>query len=494
MYGTEQQMWHDQHLRLEGPVVATLEHVFCERWSDPAAAYLTLGPDTKKMPSGSIISSTENAIDRGRILHRTYTTDARHGTRTRAYYVGYGVTSSDVIAVRLSGREVSSDNYRITPQGLSFITSADGASGPPFDAPQPGLPLEIVYGSAQPKPLPDPQPVPEIITTAANIDSLANTQIWLTIANRGEARGAYEGGDTWATFRDSGVDASSFLGTVSDEAGTVVPVSPYRVGEFSNMAGIANACAQAREFIWIFDQYFWSRPYARLVAARLRAQPSLHVAIVLPPWSDLGEDSFGKTQHSLRYRALSVLGSADIKDRVAVYFPWYQVGSRNVGIYAHAKVQLFDDQLMVCGSCNLNERSFSVDSEVCCAVESLTVVQQHYRKLWEHFVSPFGGYPFPITFASGWGRSFYLQLFGALSFSGTHYLQFDEGGHVSNVTTLPNGAIRTAPLEGGLPDRDFETEVCEPYGLPLGLYSALDLQQIVDTIESHRAGVRSPRM
>jgi hypothetical protein len=247
----------------------------------------------------------------------------------------------------------------------------------------------------------------------------------------------------------------------------------------------------AQEFIWIFDQYFWSVPYARLLANRLQNEPSLHVVIVLPPWSDMGADTMRDAQHRLRWNALAILGDASIADRVAVYVPWYSRKFRNVGVYCHAKTQLFDDQLLVSGSCNLNERSFSVDSEMVCAVQSQSVVRKHYHALWEHFVYPPGiGVPFPTpTFAPGWGATFFLQLYGALSLQSAPLLR-SESAHQSPNVALPNGVTRVSPQVEYAIDTLVADPIAEPRGFRGCLYHGRDLGEVVHAIEKQESSYR----
>jgi len=486
LYGMNQQIWHDQHLKLEGPVVKTLEHVFVERWSEPSASCLVLGDDGYEMPNGSIISSSKNAFETKTFL-RTHTING-----AESYYIDYGVRSkSDIEKVRLAGQDQDLTFWRVDPQGrLSFPSSL-------FRLIKAGDKLEILYRRKQPKSLLQPLPVPIVPASSATPAKKAKTQIWLTIPLRGEARDGWEGGKAWVQLNQSGVDESRIQSQLTYEGGERVLPFPYRLGEFSNMAGIANACGKAKELIWIFDQYFWSVPYGRLLAKRLNEESGLHVIIVLPPWSDMGEGYFGDSQHRLRWTALRILGAPIIFNRVAVYIPWYTNPPRNVGIYCHAKVQLFDDDLLVCGSCNINERSYSVDSEVCCAVESKQVVQNHYEELWNHFIkSAFSRQLHAQNFTPGWGARFFSQLKSIVSQRAATYLH-EDNGHINQAPILPNGVVRNAP-EAGILDKALgktvPDQINEPHGLPDRLYHVRNLAEIVDAIERFDPSIRRPSL
>jgi phosphatidylserine/phosphatidylglycerophosphate/cardiolipin synthase-like enzyme len=255
VYGPGYRHWHDHHLQLSGPVVATLEQQFAERW---------------------IMDVTSG---------RVYLFDR---------------TSS-----------IGGDNQ------VQLTSSAAFANG-------------------QVLPLPAAQPLPP----AGSV----TVQMWRTIPLR-----------------------------------PGISVGPFVRGEFTVLAGVANAVCQATELITIWDQYFWSEPLARLLAARMMANPSMLLLIVLPP--------YGTTQPAmelmLRKNALQDLWNGlDVpgRARVAVLDMWS--AGPNTGVYVHAKTQTYDDQLLVCGSANMNRRSTECDAELDCAVLDQVTVATHLANLY----------------------------------------------------------------------------------------------------------------
>ncbi len=256
VYGAARHMWHDQHLRLEGPIVATLEDQFAERWRDQAKV-----------------------------------ADLRH----------VNFRDGDVI---FSSPEAFDDKRRIIPLPDAARLTAAGTS---------------------------------------------TVQMWRTIP--------------WRDAR---------------------PGPPFRRAEFTVMAGYAHAASAATELLWIFDQYFWSRAYARLLNARLREVPTLRIVVVLPPWADNGTPDQQGVAHRARKLALDTVihGIEDADLRFAVYNLWDPRRPGGRGIYCHAKAHTYDASLYVCGSANINRRSLQCDSELACAVNDPAVVKDHQRRLW----------------------------------------------------------------------------------------------------------------
>jgi phosphatidylserine/phosphatidylglycerophosphate/cardiolipin synthase-like enzyme len=260
------QIWHDQHLRLEGPIVAAVEETFRERWKDSGDP-IALPKDPGKWKVGSVLVSSK-ALDQGKIR----TLD---------------------VPLDIQG-----------PAGSSLV------------------------------------------------------QLWRTMPIR---------------KRED---------------------SPFKRGEYTIIAGVANACQQASKLIWIFDQYFWSLPMARLLNWQLDQNPDLHVIVILPPFSDgermsipgLEFDSMSQVRtHKARKVALDALVASGKENRVGVYNLWNK--SRNDGIYCHAKAHTYDGNLLVCGSANVNRRSFTCDTEIACAVLNSSVVLDHQERLW-HLLFP----------------------------------------------------------------------------------------------------------
>ncbi len=287
VYGDDYQIWHDQHLGLQGPIVKTLEEQFCERWQDAGNVYESGFWGSLHHKNNQVIFSSKNAIKDGDILRLDEPKDVD-----------------------------------LKPGGSSLV------------------------------------------------------QMWRTIPIRLERK-----------------------------------KPPFIRGEFTVMAGIANACQAAGELIWIFDQYFFSRPLARLLNHLIRndREKKLCVILVLPPYADGHQHE----EHHARKLALNDLTAGLMQgpgkfERVGVYNLWHP--SRNPGgIYAHAKVQLYDRSLLVCGSANLNRRSFTCDTELNCAVLDEDLVLKHYRRLWR-VLFPDTAWPGQIKFSdsnSGWGMQFF---------------------------------------------------------------------------------------
>ena len=189
---------------------------------------------------------------------------------------------------------------------------------------------------------------------------------------------------------------------------------PFQRAEFTVMAGISNAVQHSEHLIWIFDQYFWSMPLARQLNFELTHKLDLHVIVILPPYADTQP----KIAHHARADALDALCKG-VRGKVGVFNLWDHRGSPQRGIYCHAKVQTYDGGLLVCGSANMNRRSFLCDSELDCAVADEDVVKSHQQALWSllfaDVTSATGQWPKDVSTldASGSGEAFFTAFTAA---------------------------------------------------------------------------------
>jgi phosphatidylserine/phosphatidylglycerophosphate/cardiolipin synthase-like enzyme len=135
-------------------------------------------------------------------------------------------------------------------------------------------------------------------------------------------------------------------------------------GERSVARGFRKAIARARRLIYIEDQFLWSSEIAKVLAAALVANPSLHLIALVPRFFDQAGALTLRPNQVGREQAVQVLLDA-ASDRIAIYDIENLAG---VPVYVHAKISVIDDVWASVGSDNFNRRSWSHDSELACSV------------------------------------------------------------------------------------------------------------------------------
>jgi len=125
------------------------------------------------------------------------------------------------------------------------------------------------------------------------------------------------------------------------------------------------ACiAEAKDIIYLENQYFTSPLVTEALAARLGEPDGPEVVLVTtgksPSWFD--QLTMDRTRGAMIWR----LRAADIFGRFRAFFPKTAGGSN---IIVHSKVSIFDDRIVRVGSANLNNRSFGFDTEIELGVE-----------------------------------------------------------------------------------------------------------------------------
>lgn len=135
-------------------------------------------------------------------------------------------------------------------------------------------------------------------------------------------------------------------------------------GERSIVLANTKAMSRARRLIYVEDQYFWGEQVGEHFATRLREEPGLHLAVVLPMTPDVDSVVGHTTMLYARWLAMSRVLEAG-GDRVAFFGLTNRAG---LPIYVHSKVCVIDGVWASVGSDNLNRRSWSSDTEIAALV------------------------------------------------------------------------------------------------------------------------------
>ena len=127
----------------------------------------------------------------------------------------------------------------------------------------------------------------------------------------------------------------------------------------------------ARRYIYAESQYFASRRIAEAMADRL-AEPDAPEIVLINP-----QNAHGWLEpiamDTARARLVKFMRRADAHDRFRLYHP---MTARGQPIYVHAKLLIVDDQVLLVGSSNMNNRSLRLDTECDLAIDARCGNQQ----------------------------------------------------------------------------------------------------------------------
>ena len=130
---------------------------------------------------------------------------------------------------------------------------------------------------------------------------------------------------------------------------------------------LVDAIGRAKRWLYIENQFFTAPVIAEALASRLAESDGPEIVMVMP-YETVGWLS-QNTMDVLRERRIRQLRDADHHGRYRVYYA-HMPGLGDDCINVHSKVMVVDDELLVVGSANLNNRSMGLDSECNIAIEA----------------------------------------------------------------------------------------------------------------------------
>jgi phosphatidylserine/phosphatidylglycerophosphate/cardiolipin synthase-like enzyme len=184
------------------------------------------------------------------------------------------------------------------------------------------------------------------------------------------------------------IPSRSSLSLPGVSAGTGVEI-PELTGEPGSLASYTKAVNDARKFIIINDQYFFSQEFALLLHQRLVADDGPDFLIIILPLNLDESDYIDPNLFQLRKLVIDILyfggevgspgdngtmcgkivppatGDPKVKNKVAIMTP---VNTEGNPVYVHSKHIIVDDVWMSIGSANMNNRSLTFDGEINAAI------------------------------------------------------------------------------------------------------------------------------
>lgn len=183
------------------------------------------------------------------------------------------------------------------------------------------------------------------------------------------------------------VEPAAEAGDVEAQLVRTVPEKVYAGlprGEFTILESYVAALREARELVYLENQFLWSSEIVKVLAEKLRRPPSedFRVVLLLPSKPATGrDDTLGQ---------LAVLAEADDgAGRFVACTLYGRDGRAAKPVYVHAKIGIVDDRWLTIGSGNLNNHSLFNDSEVNVVARDERLAREARLRLWsEHLEMP----------------------------------------------------------------------------------------------------------
>jgi phosphatidylserine/phosphatidylglycerophosphate/cardiolipin synthase-like enzyme len=166
---------------------------------------------------------------------------------------------------------------------------------------------------------------------------------------------------------------------------------PSPVDEMSIFETHSRAVRQAKQYIFIEDQYFRAPMLNELILERMQEEPELLliVATMEVDESDpglkhtyLSDRAFAEAFPD-RYLLLQLRATELLADEGWLYD---DVEVLNERIYTHSKLRIVDDVFLSVGSCNMNNRGYKYEGELNASVLDRDFVQEQRRRIFLQYV------------------------------------------------------------------------------------------------------------
>ncbi len=178
-----------------------------------------------------------------------------------------------------------------------------------------------------------------------------------------------------APIPEEGSDEIQIVRTVPERIYSALPH-----GDFGILESYVRALRNARELVYLENQFLWSPEVTAILRDKLRNPPTprFRLLVVLPAKPNAGSDD---TRGSLG-ELVDADGGAG---RFLACTLYARNGSFSDPVYVHAKVGIVDDSWLTVGSANLNDHSLFNDTEMNVVTHDRALALETRRRLWaEH--------------------------------------------------------------------------------------------------------------